>query len=229
MRMDFYLGGYLLVEGQPRTPWMAPWLPPLIWSISSCICPSYPDSTGFSWASSEEQRAAEQARLRLDDDQMWGLLEECERVYASEATFGSPGIWRDLDAARAFFRRYLSTMPTLKLLGIVIPASHVDALMGSIARPTGLSLTLLQRQAPFLGGQPLGFEILGDKGAVSFYSFLCNSLEHDYCDRLGLTLNEHGLLGTYSDAERAAAYTNQEESGAEPVLWLPWLVLDYLL
>ena len=65
--MDYYLAGYYLVEGLPRPPQMAPFLPPMLWTISSCLCAIYPDSWALSWVThTPVDRAAMQARLGLD-------------------------------------------------------------------------------------------------------------------------------------------------------------------
>ena len=72
----------------------------------------------------------------------------------------------------------------------------------------------------FRGFDVLGFEFGG------FHSFICNSLETDFHVKLGLSLNSNGLFDKYSDAMKAADYAQDPEVGAEPVLWLPWAVLE---
>jgi hypothetical protein len=74
-----------------------------------------------------------------------------------------------------------------------------------------------------------GFEILGEEWGEWFHSFVCNSLENEYVERLHLSLNKNGLIDCYEDAVRATDHTNLDEVGAEPVLWQPWLISEYPL
>ena len=48
-------------------------------------------------------------------------------------------------------------------------------------------------------------------------------------DKLGIRLNEFGLIAAAEDALAAAAYVSREEVGAEPVPWHPWKVQEYPL
>ncbi len=118
------------------------------------------------------------------------------------------------------------------MLAIALPAPYLEAFLTEAAPepsygPQGLYQMLLQQQKLSDTEQSLGFEILGAEfGGVS-HSFLCNHLETAYQQQLNLNLNEHGLLASYDDAQRAAEFTNLDTTGAEPVPWYPWLVVEY--
>ena len=71
--------------------------------------------------------------------------------------------------------------------------------------------------------------LLGEEYGEWFHSFVCNALENEYLERLHISLNPNGLIDRYDDAVRAADHTNLDEVGAEPVLWLPWLISEYPL
>jgi hypothetical protein len=57
-------------------------------------------------------------------------------------------------------------------------------------------------------------------------SWLCNELETEVGKR-GIRVNEHGLFEDFDSSLKFAEWLNTGEIGAEPGLWLPWLLLDY--
>ena len=59
------------------------------------------------------------------------------------------------------------------------------------------------------------------------HSWLCNSLERDAAEQLGVTPNSNGLIDLYDDADRVAEYANRDDVTTEPGLWLPWLIVQY--
>jgi hypothetical protein len=71
-----------------------------------------------------------------------------------------------------------------------------------------------------------GYEILGAEVGGSFHSFLCNYLEVPYQQQLQVRFNDYGLIADYADAVRAAEFTNLPTTGAEPVPWYPWVVIE---
>ena len=75
-------------------------------------------------------------------------------------------------------------------------------------------------------GIVLGFEILGGDGCYNFHSHICNSLETELKEELGVKFNENGFIDSYEDADRSAQYINQDED-AEPVDWYPCLIVRY--
>jgi hypothetical protein len=60
-----------------------------------------------------------------------------------------------------------------------------------------------------------------------FHSYVCNSLEEDYKLRFGFTLNENGFIDSLEQAIVYCKYSNEKETGTEPVFWLPWGVFEY--
>jgi hypothetical protein len=234
--MDYYLGGYYLVEGLPRPPQMASFLPEVLWTVSACICNVYPDAWAFPWVNTDPDRQAEeQARLGLSDTD-YGHMQAWVNTTFNEQRFGWPNVWLDLASARQYYHHYLRSIVGIKLLAIALPAPYLeDALAASAPKPgmgedgvhqmLQLRRTLTEPEAE----HARGFEVLGIDLGGTFHTFLCNYLEVPYRDELGLTFNHNGLLASLADAQRASEYTNLDSTAAEPVSWHPWLVVEYSL
>ncbi|ABP53110.1 hypothetical protein Strop_0631 [Salinispora tropica CNB-440] len=60
------------------------------------------------------------------------------------------------------------------------------------------------------------FEVVGFE-AGRLHSWRCNSLQRDAQDRLGITVNELGLLNTVEQARAAAEMANRDASGSGAV------------
>ena len=97
----------------------------------------------------------------------------------------------------------------------------------SQAGETGIFECVKSGFAPAPGGQHLGFELLATMFGILTCSWLCNGLETVCAEELTVKPNEHGLIAEYSDARRCAEYIGRDEVGAEPGLWLPWLITVY--
>lgn len=231
--MNYYLGGYYLVEGVSRPSYSATFLPSMIWSISNCISPIFPDSWGLPWVSTRaEKLLATQRRLALSDEQFKEMQAWVDTAF-NEDRFGWPNIWLNLQDAQEYYKRYLQAIPQVKLLAIGIPTHYFDeCLEASEPDPgrgkAGLYLRLLKPQKLDQLDKALGFELLNVEYGNVNHSFLCNHLEKEY-QTMGLTFNEHGLLATYEDAKRAEEFTNLDTAGAEPGPWFPWLIVEFPL
>jgi hypothetical protein len=149
--------------------------------------------------------------------------EEFDRVW------GWPCVLYELETARDLHRRFLSSATNLRLLGLALPEDLVPAFLEE-AKPIpnegdiGFYTCLTSDRQIEPGGDPLGWEILGfDRG---FHSWLCNGLEKDVFQALGIRPATNGLIQSAADAKQAAEYCDQEGLG-EPVLWLPWLIVEY--
>lgn len=75
-------------------------------------------------------------------------------------------------------------------------------------------------------GKFLGFEVLGYNYG-SFHSWLCHNLEKEIKENFNITANDKGLFKDLQDATQVASYYSLDETGTEPVQWLPWLLLQY--
>ena len=125
----------------------------------------------------------------------------------------------------------LNHLEHLKLIAIATTARERDIFLAETHSEnnqndcrTGVELALRSRTIVDKG-TVLGYEILGyDCGW--FCSFVCNSLEKDFVNRLGIKLNQYGLIPQYNLALIATEYTTRPTTGAEPVLWLPWTIIE---
>src|SRR5262245_11024045 len=104
--MDYYLGGYYLVEGIPRPTQMASFLPATLWSISSCLCPTYPDTWALPWVSATSaNRETIQTRLGLTAASFIEMQTWVDAAF-NEQRFGWPKVWLDLPSAQQYYQRY---------------------------------------------------------------------------------------------------------------------------
>lgn len=146
---------------------------------------------------------------------------------------GWPNVFYSTPDAWEFIRRSLPEADDLVILGIGLHLTLVDAYLTEEQPPagakgaSGVYEAISRGKGLDPGGENLGFEVLGLECGGSPHSWLCNGLEMDAWRELGIRPNERGFLGTLDEAQRCAQYANRPESGAEPVFWLPWLIVRY--
>ncbi|MEI7768528.1 MAG: hypothetical protein WCI67_01005 [Chloroflexales bacterium] len=231
--MDHIIGGYFLVEGRAHPPWATlPHLPDRFWSISGCIAALHPHIHLLAWThKTPEEVATLKGTMHLSDATLADATTAATDAFDA-GHLGWPSVWLDPTHAQAFYASHLRHLDHLKLLGIALPEVYADqalqeytpasAQMGE----TGVYTMLRRGQRLSAGASLRGYEILGSEIGGDFHSFACNGLEAAYTDTLAITLNAHGLIAAYDDAVQAASYTNRDSTGAEPGLWLPWLVFE---
>jgi len=208
---------------------MSPLLPSTLWTVSTCICDTLPDSWAIPWSQdSHEELAAARRLLGLTADRFKLMQTHVEELLARR--YGWPNVFLDLTAAREFLREYAADVPQIRLLGISLPIARLDRFLSEGApfkeqAAPGIFEAASARTAPAAGGSLRGFEVLAyEHGA--FHSFICNGLESEYASR-GLQLNEASLLPSLGDAERATEFTMLDSTGAEPVPWEAWKIDEY--
>lgn len=227
--MDFFVGGYFLVQGCHSTDWMnKTLLPAKFWTVSNCICEIYPDT----WIFSRDSHSTDdrQKILKLDAANFKFLQAWADELMTNDA-LGWPNVFLNEATARLFYLQYLTHLPDIKLLSIALPEPYLIEFIKENPGQGGCGVykKLQQRQFIDSGVISRGFEILGAEYGGSFHSFVCNSLETAYGEHLSISLNQNGLVDGYADAVKAAHYSNLDEVGAEPVLWQPWLISEYPL
>lgn len=231
--MDFFVGGYFLVQGFQSADWMKnkTLLPAKFWTVSNCICEIYPDTWIFSWASNSANDY--QKILKLEEEGFKSLQAWADELMTKDE-LGWPNVFLNITTAKQFYVQYLRHLPDIELLSIALSEPYLIEFIeenksGPGIGEGGVYKKLQQRQLLENSAIARGFEILGDEYGGQFHSFVCNSLETDYKERLNISLNQNGLIDSYEDAIKAANYTNLDEVGAEPVLWQPWLISEYPL
>lgn len=232
-------GGFYLVSGSTEICRSHPEFPETFYSISNCISDVVPGSWGLSWVAPTQGDSSIIDKLLFGEDQLQKLRIWLDKKFEEEL-FGWPNVFTDLKTARDFYNIFLSSangLTQVKLLGVALQDEDAELYLKEyegyfekdekLGKP-GNYLCLRRKEEVDKSGHFLGFEILGETFS-SFCSFACNGLETDFKDKLGISLNEHGLINTYEEADKAVYYTVSDEAGAEPAFWLPWAIYEYLL
>ena len=225
---EWVQGGYYPISTR-ETPWRDnKILPPHADTVSDCIVDRFPD---VSWLLDERVNETTvgqiQDTLGLNGDELPGLFEWIDRAWDT-GSFGWPGVFLSLSAAREFQDRFLHTVETaVRLVGLSLDS----ALVPEYCTASDV-LTQLLRHVPLEpGGVLLGFDIAVETGEIcpTFHTFSCHGLERDFSKIAGVSFNEHGLIATYSDAVAAWEFMGQLEvdEEPEPADWLPFRVDEY--
>jgi hypothetical protein len=194
-----------------------------------------PDTWCIDWASDEGQ-AREQAAAEFHLDE---VARKSLGAWVT-ARFGTTVFWPrvvlDLATARELVSRFLSHVPDIRILEMALDRESL-AKLAAVAEPPppepgyapmgrqGVYEVLLKGRAPTAGGVTLGFEPMSFDICFE-HSWRCNALEIEIDRELGIRPNEHGLIGTWEQAQKSVEYIRRDDVGAEPGLWLPWLVID---
>src|SRR5690606_13395010 len=147
-----------------------------------------------------------------------------------EGKFGWPNVIKSSDVLISL----MNVLPDSRrwiALGLALHRNHAAAFLEGNAPAQGEGAggvyeMLAQRLPTPPGGVILGFEPLGFEHGAQPHSWLCNGLEQECFRSLGIRPNGSGFLGP-DDADAAIAHISKDEVGAEPVEWLPWMLLDY--
>jgi hypothetical protein len=135
-----------------------------------------------------------------------------------------------LDAARSFLEEFSPTVE-VEIVGLGLSADLVQGVLDENPDVPGLGtlgyVACLRKREPLApGAKVLGFELLGEDTG-HFHSWLCNDLEPELRTRLGVEVNEFGLIADERTARLAAGLVDRGAIGAEPVPWRPWLLVAY--
>lgn len=225
-------GGYLLTSDVDRPAYVsADLLPPRLLSISDCICDFVPDLWAVEWAKvSAEDRAAEAAKHGIGASELLDLITWTTQ-HVNSGSLGWPCVFFSVGDARAFASRFLPIAPGRRLLGVSLHASYVERFLaeerpGPSAGTPGIYKAVSDRAGLEGGSIDLGWEVLCyDHGG--FHSWLCNGLETEIANTLGIRPNDKGFIAAAEDAHAAASFCGRDEVGAEPGFWAPWLVVEY--
>jgi hypothetical protein len=234
----FVAGGYFVVRPCDREPWMpADLLPPRVLSVSSCICTFFPDAWSLSWTSdSAEKRSAAAAAFGIPEARLPELVAWATASF--NRAFGWPRVLYSLEDARAARALLGADREETVLFGIGLAvdlAPDFFRLVSPRAQEpghdsdgdSGFAQCVGRGRALAAGGRPLGYEpLVTDIGQVT-HSWLCNGLAEELRSTMGAVPNAHGFIDDPTVARRFADHINSGGVGAEPGLWLPWLVVEY--
>ncbi len=235
---DYVSGGYYLTRRVSRTEYMSPTLiPDKVLSASGCICEFFPDDWAIGWVTqSDEERTKEAAHFGISATDLPGVVEWATTTLST--AFGWPCSFYTLDAALEARAMFLPEALEIVVFGLGIHYSDVSDFVKAAEPPppkpgiaamgkTGIYECVKRGERIAPGGRAAGFELLATAYALLTCSWLCNGLEKDCAAQLGVGTNQQGFVQTYADASRCAEFISRDETGAEPGLWLPWLLTIY--
>jgi hypothetical protein len=229
MRLDVYRSaGFVVTRRVPRPEYTAAdLLPSLIVSASGDLATFVPDVWSIAWCGVDpDDRQAAAAKLGVPPERVDGLVAAVTARIADAERYGWPNIAYTLDAAWEM-ARLAAPDGGLLVLELGLAVSDVPALLEASAPlepppgtaplgEPGVRIALRRDLAVLATGRPLGFEPLAFDVALGC-SWLCNGLEVPVARELGIRPN----------SSRAVAYISRDDVGAEPGLWLPWLLLEH--
>lgn len=149
-----------------------------------------------------------------------------------DRTLGAPDVAFSTSIITEFLAEFVDDASGLTILGGGLSEDHRARLLEEKSTPPEAGeygvFSMLEANNHFdSGGTELGFELVSYEYGLE-HSWLCNSLEREVHARLGVSPNPAtGLVDSFEKAVLIADYINQDEVGAEPGLWLPWLVVEY--
>ncbi len=215
-------------------------LPETILSASSCICPFVPGTWAIAWCShSRSERASQALRFGFSEDSLDNLISTVTLIASDASNYGFPNVCFSIEAAVALVQTALPDVPGLVLFELGLHQDYVDVFCKEAAPPAsppGFApvgengvLSAVRRNTQLSGtGRLLGFEPVVFDASLSC-SWLCNGLEREVASILGVRPNEHGFLSDLESARRSVTYISRPDVGAEPGLWLPWLLVEHPL
>jgi hypothetical protein len=208
-----------------------------ILSASDCMCSFFPDTWAIKWSSdSVEDRSKKAAAFGISNTALPEVVAWASESF--EKSFGWPSAFYTLEAAQKARARFLPDDPDIVTFGLGLHESDAErfltaakleetkpgcAPMGEI----GVFQCVSSGEKVVAGGDFAGFELLATYLGRLTCSWLCSGLEKDCADQLGIVTNQLGFVQTYAEASRCAEFIAGDTVGAEPGLWLPWLITIY--
>jgi hypothetical protein len=234
---DFISAGFIITREVDRPSYMsADLLPPHIVSASGCIARFVPETWCIEWTQDNRDRRIEQAgAFGLDSAALAEITAWVTARFDDSILW--PNVMVDLETARELVSQFLRALPDVKVLELALHRSMTESFCHE-AEPSpqepgyapigrqGVHEAILKGKPASGGGQVLGFEPLVFNYTLSC-SWLCNGLETAIDREFGIRPNPHGLITGFDEAYKCVEYISRPDVGAEPGLWLPWLLVDH--
>lgn len=230
---DYISGGYFATIATARPDWgeVGPQLlPDYIITASRCIGQILPDDWALEWVQVDDSKRAERANyFGIPHSDIMRFI-HCISSAFEEDEVRYPGTFVWLDTARNVIQEFVPREQSLSLPGPGLHKKFLENfLTAEIIIPGmgngGVWQCALERRAIASGGLSLGYEVPGYEYGV-FHSWIYR-LEVDADRDYGIHPSVPGLLSSLEQASIVAEYASREDVGAEPVLWLPWLLTQY--
>lgn len=234
---EFVSAGFVVTRLIARPPYVsAELLPEKIVSASGCIASFVPDTWCIEWTQDSLESRVEEARaFGLDAEALSKITARLTPQFGS--SIGWPNVIFDYHVASQLVERFFDKVPDVKLLELALHNS-LTARFCSEAEPPpqqpgfapighqGVHEAILKGRSPTESGNVLGFEPVVFDQSLSC-TWLCNSLDTSVAEHLGIRPNPSGMVGEFEDACSCVEYISREDVGAEPGLWLPWLIIEH--
>jgi hypothetical protein len=194
-------------------------------TVSECFTDIAPDVWADSgYAHEEKARAQEALKFGIPSTALSELVADFTQAARSD---GWSNAFADLSVAERFYRASAGS-DQLAVVGIGLERSLVSTMEAQldddVSKGAGL-VERVKRQVPLTtGGRVLGYEPLGFE-AMKFHSWLRHNAPPQALERFGVRPNHDGFIDTLSGATRITQ--NLKATGAEPAIWLPWLIVRY--
>lgn len=222
---EYVSGGYYLLKLIPRPAGVSEILPDQLLTLSNCFTTVLTDIIRLQCDEYDKVREAiaeEAIAFGIPETQIAELVSWAKAQHNNNYL-----VYSDVAPALELLNRFV-TDSMARLVGIALHQSLLESFQSQLLKDVNTGLGLLElvneQRPPADGGSPLGFEPLGFEG-TKFHSWLCHYAPDEAHKRFGIRPNQLGLIDTLEDARRVNDYLL--ETGAEPAIWEPWLVLDY--
>lgn len=235
---DFISAGFLVTRKIDRPSYVsAELMPDHIISASDCISPFIPDTWCIEWANdTQDSRIKEAGRFGLGIDDLFEVTRWATSLFGR--SIGWPNLIFNFETAEELVSRFISKVPGVRILELCLHRDMVQEFCVKAEPPPqqpgfapngrqGIHEAILKNRAPLQNGVILGFEPIVFDHSLSC-SWLCNRLETLVEESLGIRPNSHGFIDDLEEAFRCVEYISRDDTGSEPGLWLPWLIIDHM-
>jgi hypothetical protein len=234
---DYYSGGYFITKYIKRPEVFPKLLPENIVSLSNCICDFFPDAWAYTWTHSSEKQIAENAeKFGIDKSEIKEVIDYITSI--SQDDLGIWNVYNKIDTAVKLRNKFLKKADKLAILGAGLHKSYEDEFIKHTTPPisppgyapngeSGVHKNI-KTQKILEKGKVLGYELLSTRD-WSFPledSWLCYNMVPEIQEKLGIKPNKEGFIDCYDDALIVADYMSKDKP--ESILWMPWLVIEYL-
>ena len=229
--MAYLSAGYYVARRSERAAYMSSDLiPEKVLSASRCICDFFPDDWAIEWASvTNEERSKAASTFGISSADLPTVVTWATEAFDNE--FGWPDAFYTLDAARKARTRFLPDDFEVVVFGLGLHEADVENFLAA-ANPiqylgfapvgeSGIFQCVSAGTSIAEGGQIAGFELLTTYNGLLTCSWLCNGLEKECANHLGIRANRVGFVETYAEASRCTEFISKPETRARPRLWLP--------
>jgi hypothetical protein len=222
---EYVSGGYYVLKLIPRPTGVSEILPNHLLTLSNCFTTVPTDIIQLQWDEYDKMREAiaeEATEFGIPKTQIAELVR-----WAKAQPNDNYLVYSNIAPALELINRFVKDSAT-RAVGIALRRGLFESFQSQLPKDVNKGLGLLElineQQPPADGGNPVGFEPLGFEG-TKFHSWLCHYAPDEVYKRFGIRPNQLGLIDKLEDAQQVNDYLLQ--TGAEPAIWVPWLVLDY--